>query len=33
MPHKGTAVTLWFPLTADFVLSRPSDMQDIAAEE
>lgn len=33
MPQKGTAVTLWFPLTADFVLSRPSDMQDIAADE
>ena len=30
MPGQGTAVTLWFPLTADFVLSRPSDMQDMA---
>lgn len=29
MPQQGTAVTLWFPLTADFVLSRPSDMQDL----
>lgn len=28
MPQQGTAVTLWFPLTADFVLSRPSDLQD-----
>ncbi|HBH40232.1 MAG TPA: histidine kinase, partial [Curvibacter sp.] len=26
MPHQGTTVTLWFPLTTDFVLSRPSDM-------
>jgi signal transduction histidine kinase len=29
MPGQGTAVTLWFPLTADFVLSRPSDMQEM----
>lgn len=27
-PGQGTAVTLWFPLTADFVLSRPSDMSE-----
>ena len=26
---EGTSVTLWFPLTADFVLSRPSDLQEI----
>ncbi len=29
--QQGTAVTLWFPLAADFVLSRPSPMQDPAA--
>jgi signal transduction histidine kinase len=23
---EGTSVTLWFPLTADFVLSRPSEI-------
>lgn len=28
--QQGTAVTLWFPLTADFVLSRPSELQDFA---
>jgi signal transduction histidine kinase len=28
MPQQGTVVTLWFPLTADFVLSRPSDLRD-----
>lgn len=27
MPQQGTTVTLWFPLTADFALSRPSDIQ------
>lgn len=28
VPGQGTSVTLWFPLTADFVLSRPSEMVD-----
>lgn len=28
VPGQGTAVTLWFPLAADFVLSRPSEMAD-----
>ncbi len=26
VPQQGTAVTLWFPLVPDFVLSRPSEM-------
>ncbi len=26
VPGEGTTVTLWFPLVADFVLSRPSEM-------
>lgn len=26
---KGTTVTLWFPLTEDFALSRPSDLQSL----
>lgn len=31
MPQQGTTVTLWFPLTADFALSRPSDIQALDA--
>lgn len=26
---EGTTVTLWFPLTVDFVLSRPSDLREL----
>ena len=29
MPARGTAVTLWFPRTADFVLTRPSGLQEL----